>query len=150
MSALIVYVRAHATEDRPVAPASWDVVVEADRWSSIYPLGRVARRDVFFHCRLATRDPSFPSGSTARGVFVCTGGQQSLDLLSAQIALDALPWTLSWTAITQLRGQAGATAARLRTSWPEERPLNSLGNPVGTRVAHWRRMAGFHAEDAES
>lgn len=69
-----------------------------------------------------------------------------------ELDLDSIPDTrdLEPSRPDRLPRHAPATAAPPRTSWPDERPLNSLGNPVGTRVAHWRRMAGFNAEDAES
>lgn len=152
MSALLAYIRAHATEDRPLVPASWDVVIEADRWVTLYPAGREARPDVYFHCRLVVRDPSFATGATARAVFVCTGARAVLDRLADRIASDALPWTLTWTTLAALRAQAGVVATRLRNAWPDERPRDGQDppQPIGTLVAHWRRMADFDAEDAES
>lgn len=32
MAALLAYIRAHSAEDRPLVPAAWDLVIEADRW----------------------------------------------------------------------------------------------------------------------
>lgn len=69
-----------------------------------------------------------------------------------ELDLDSIPDMLDLELFTpeQFHRHTPQAAAPSRTSWPDERPLNSLGNPVGTRVAHWRRMAGFGAEDAES
>jgi hypothetical protein len=142
MAALIALIRAEvAPTDAPLIPAGWDRIIESDRWCTIYPLGRVARPDIFFHARLVLRDVTTPT----RALFVCTGPRVVLDALAARIAADALPWTRTWLTLSALRADNTAAAIAIRNAWPDERP-----GGVGTLVAHWRRMAGFYDEDADA
>lgn len=147
MAALLAYIRAEAAPiDAPLIPASWRRTIEADRWASVYPLGRVERPDVFFHARLMLRHPTTPT----RAVFVCTGPRVVLDHLAARIAGDALPWSRTWLTIAELRDDSTQLATQMRALWPDERPLDGAGEPIGTLVAHLRRMAGHEAEAAET
>lgn len=142
MAALIALIRAEpAPIDAPLIPTAWDHVEESDRWSTVYPLGRLARPGVFFHARLVLRDGTTPT----RALFVCTGARVVLDHLAARIASDALAWTRTWLTLADLRADGGAVAVAIRNAWPDERPEGA-----GALVAHWRRMAGFGGEDAET
>lgn len=141
MSALLAFIRADAVLDVPVTPGSWDVVPADNRWCAAYPLGRVARPDVFFHARLIAR----ASGNPGRALFVCTGPAAVLSRLATQIAADGLPWTQTWASLPALRADAGTTATAIKAAWPDERP-----GGTGTLVALWARMAGFNAKDAET
>jgi|SRR6478609_5882287 len=155
MSALLCYVRAQpAPTDAPLVPLAWDVVPESNRWATLYPLGRDARPDVFFHARLIAR----ASGNPQRAAFVCTGPAGVLARLATQIAADSLPWTQTWATLAALRADGGATATAIKAQWPDERPhvwsgppaAPVDGGPIGTLVALYARMAGFDSEDAES
>jgi hypothetical protein len=145
VAALIALIRAEASRDAPMIPGSWDCTVGPDRWSVIYPLGRVASPGVFFHARLVLRDGTNPQ----RAVFVCTGPRAVLDRLANAIAADALAWTRTWLTLAALRADASAPAVAIRNAWPDERPRDANGNPIGASVAHFPRVAGFEAEDAE-
>lgn len=147
MSALLAYIRAEvAPLHAPLIPGSWDRVIEDDRWSTIWPLGRAARPEVWFHARLVLRNDTTPT----RALFICTGERVVLNALADRIAADALPWTRTWLTLAEIRADATALAVGLRAAWPDERPRNDLGQPIGTLVGHWRRMAGFVHEDAET
>lgn len=146
MSALLAYIRAYDTEDRPLVPAEWGYTIETDRWTTIYPLGREARPDIWLHARLMLRHPSFP----ARAVFVCTGPRVVLDRLAARIASDALVWTRTWLTLAALRADGTTIATQIKSAWPDERPRDASDQPIGTLVAHVRRMAGFDAESGEA
>lgn len=149
MSALLAFIRAEPSRDVPLVPASWDVTVEDNRWSTLYPLGR-DQPGVFFHARLIAR----ASGNPLRAVFVCTGAPGVLQRLADRIAADRLPWTQTWATLAALRADSGATATAIKAAWTDERPhaYDAQGadlGPVGVRVALYGRMAGFNAEDAE-
>lgn len=140
MATLLALIRADAAPlDAPVVPVAWTRVVEADRWCSVYPLGRVDGRHI--HMRLVLRD----AGTPTRAVFVCTGPASMLTRLADRIAADGLPWTRTWATLAALRADGSAAAVAVRAAWPDERPRGA-----GTLVAHWRRMAGSLAEDAET
>lgn len=140
MATLIALIRAEAAPlDAPVVPGSWDRIVEAHRWCSLYPLGREDSRHI--HMRLVLRD----SGTPTRALFVCTGPSAMLARLADRIAADGLPWTRTWSTLAALRADASAAAVAIRAAWPDERPQGT-----GTLVAHWARMAGALAEDGES
>lgn len=145
MAALIAYIRASTEIDAPLTPPGWDVVPEVDGWSTVYPLGREEDVDVFFHARLVARHPSMPG----RAIFVCTGPRAVLDRLAGRIAADALPWTRTWLTLAALRADGSGVAAQIRALWPDERPLDEQGQPIGTVVGHFRRMAGAVGESAE-
>jgi hypothetical protein len=144
MSALLAFIRADATRDVPVVPGTWEVVVEDRRWSSVYPLGRADGR--FFSARLIARQ----SGTPTHAMFVCTGPSAMLTRLANQIGTDGLGFTQTWPSLPALRADAGATATAIKAAWPDERPLDGSGTPVGTLVAHYARVAGFGTEDAET
>lgn len=143
MSAILAYIRADAVQDAPLVPASWDRQPCSNRWCVIYPNGRGG---VFFHARLIAR----ASGNPGRALFVCTGAAGVLTALANQIAADGLPWTQAWASLAALRADGGALATAIKAAWPDERPRDGSGNPVGTLVALWARMAGALAEDAET
>jgi hypothetical protein len=146
MATLLAYIRAHATDNAPLVPVQWDRLIEDDGWATIYPLGSEARPDVFFHARLVLRHPSDPN----RALFVCTSDRAAmLQHLADRIAEDDLAWTRTWARLPLLRADATALAVALRAAWPDERPRDEGGNPVGARVAHYARMTGFdiNAED---
>jgi hypothetical protein len=140
MATLLAFIRAHATDSAPLIPAQWDRTIEDDRWATVYPLGRVARPDVFFHARLVLRDPN----DATRALFICTSDRPAMLVhLADRIASDNLPWTRTWSSLAALRADATALAVRLRGAWPDERPRDENNNPVGALVRHLRRMAGF-------
>lgn len=137
MATLIALIRAEAAPlDAPVVPGSWDRIIEASRWCSLYPLGREDGRHL--HARLVLRDSDTPT----RGLFVCTGPRAMLDALADRIAADSLPWTRTWATLAALRADPSAAAVAIRAAWPDERPRG-----VGTLVAHWTRMAGALEEN---
>jgi hypothetical protein len=143
---LLAFIRATpAPLDTPLVPGSWDVTPEAHRWSTVYPLGRLARPDVFFHARLIVRD----SGTPTRAMFVCVGAPVVLQALADRIASDGIAFTRTWATLPLFRADAQATAATIRAAWPDERPRDAGLNPIGTLVALWSRMAGFDDDDAE-
>lgn len=146
MASLLAFIRADASLDVPVTPQGWDVAPEDNRWATIYPLGRVARPDVFFHARLIAR----ASNNPGRALFVCTGPGPVLTRLATAIASDALPWSATWASLPALRADAGPTATAIKNAWPDERPLDADGNPVGVLVALYARVAGYEAESGES
>ncbi len=151
---LLCYVRAHATLDQPLIPGSWDVTQEANRWCTIYPLGRVARPDVSFHCRLMIRRSGF---TPHRALFVCVGLPTVLQHLADRIAADGLAFTRTWASLAAFRADAVAAIVTLRSEFPDERPHlwtgppGALvdGGPIGTLVALHSRMAGFGDDDGE-
>jgi hypothetical protein len=151
MSALLAFIRADPTLDMPLVPGSWDVIVESNRWATIWPQGRGG---IFFHARLIARQ----SGTPTHALFVCTGAANVLTALANQIAADGLGFTQTWANLPALRADAGATATAAKAAWPDERPhtfsgTNTApvdGGPIGVLVALYGRMAGFNAEDAET
>lgn len=138
MATLIAYIRADPSIDTPVVPVTWEVSVENNRWTTLYPLGRGG---VSFFARLIART----SGTPTRALFICTGGTVVLNRLASQIATDGLPWTQTWTNLPALRADAGALAVAIRAAWPDERP-GGLGSLVGL----YSRMASFPSDDGES
>jgi hypothetical protein len=150
MSTLIVYTAADATLNIPVVPGGWDLTVEGNRWCTIYPLGIGG---VSFFARLIARGTP-----TTRAVFVCTGSSAVLNRLATYIAGAGLPWAGSWSTLTALRNDSGATAVAIRAAWVDERPhlfsgpigATVDGGPVGTLVALYARMAGFGTDDGEA
>jgi hypothetical protein len=146
MGAILAYIRAEADIDAPMIPASWWRTIESSRWVTIYPLGREARPDVMFHARLIMRHPSFPG----RALFICTSPSAAiLAHLADRIAADALSWTRTWSTLAELRADATTLATQIKAAWPDERPRDAEGQPIGTLVAHLRRMAGLDGESAE-
>lgn len=143
MAYLIAYIRAHATEHRPLLPASFDYQLDDNRWAVIWPEGRVADPDNELRSRLVMRDPSNP----ARGLFVISGGARAVNAVAAQIARDGLAFTRTWDGLASFR--ADPITATLRASWPDERPRDAAQQPVGELVAHYARVAGSLDEDAE-
>ncbi len=139
---LIAYIRVHPTLDQPMVPAGWDVVQESSRWSSVYPLGRAARPDVMFHARLMIRRTGF---SPHRALFVCSGAPAVLSELTARVASDGLPWTLTWADLPALRADATPAVVTLRSEWPDERRAGD----AGAIVRLLSRMAGWDGDDAE-
>lgn len=149
MPALLAYIRAESTTiDAPFVPATWDKVYEDNRWSTLYPLGRESRPDVCFHARLMLRNPSLPQ----RAFFICIGTRSILDLLAARITVElaTFPWFRTWLTLPLFRADAATIASELRAAWPDERPRDASGTPIGVLVALHRRMAGFASEDAET
>lgn len=138
---LLAYVRAHQTLDQPLVPGSWEVMQGDSRWASVWPLGRTANPDTFFHCWMAIRRAGF---TPHRGLFVCTGAPSVLQALADRIAADALPWTLTWPSLAAFRADATASVVTLRGEYPDERPPG--GVPL---VALWSRMAGWLDDDGE-
>lgn len=152
MATLVAYVRADATLDIPVVPWSWEVTVQDNRWSTVYPQGRSDGK--CFHARLIARDGSQPN----RAVFVCTGKRNQLDKFATKIANDALAWTMTWDTLGALRADNGATATSVKGKWVDERPHALSGpinapvdsGPVGNLVGLYARVAGELNEDGES
>lgn len=148
---LLAYIRAHATLDQPLVPASWDVTQEASRWSSVYPLGRTST-DVSFHARLMIRRTGF---TPHRGLFACVGTPAVLQALADRIAADALAWTRTWATLAAFRADTVPAIVALRGEYPDERPRLWSGDPpvdggpIGTLVALHARMAGFDDDDGE-
>jgi hypothetical protein len=77
-------------------------------------------------------------------------------MFAAQIAADGIAFTMTWANLGALRADGGATATAIKAAWPDERPTTNTGTvgspvwtPSGTLVAHYARMAGATAEDAE-
>jgi hypothetical protein len=142
MAALIAYIRAETDIASPLIPASWDRTIEDARWVTLYPLP-----EVMFHARLVMRHPSFPG----RALFVCTSPSAViLQHLADRIAADGLSWTRTWATLAALRADASTLAMQIKDAWPDERPLDAEGQPIGTLVAHLRRMAGLDGESAEA
>jgi len=147
VSTLLAFVRANTAVDPigglvadvPIVPGTWDVVVESNRWSSIYPLGRVG--GPCFFARLIARQ----SGQPGRAMFVCIGPAVMLTRLANQIASDGLGFTQTWANLAALRADGGAVALGIKAAWPDERP-----GGAGTLVALWARMAGLDSEDGET
>ncbi len=140
---LICYVRANDTLDQPLVPASWDVIPEDSRWCSVYPLGREARPDIYFHCRLMVRRTAT---TPDRGLFVCVGTPAVLQHLADRIAADGLAFTLTWPSLAALRADATPAVVTLRSEYPDERPTGD----AGTVVRLFARMAGWLDDDGES
>lgn len=111
----------------PVVPAGWDVTCENARWVTLWPLGRVARPDVFAHAWLAVRDTVDP----ARGCWVVIGPRALIDALKPRVQR----W---WERLADLRADNGAIATGIKAQWS------------GGSVALRARMAGFDDDDAEA
>ncbi len=133
--ALLVYARAHATLDRPLVPAAWDVTQETSRWCSISPAPGVV-----FHCRLMIRRSGF---SPHRALFVCVGTPAAMQYLADRIAADGLPWTLTWANLAAFRADATPAVATLRGEWPSAEAPGGLARLL-------TRMAGYLDDDAEA
>lgn len=151
---LVGLIRARpAPESAPVAPPAWDVVEERDGWSTVYPLGREARPDAFFHARLVGRT------APQRGIYVVLGPRPLLDMIDARIAADALPWSRSWLGLAAMRADTSPLAVAARAAVVDDRPLTvtsaqgvepvTYGAPIGVRVALRSGMAGFAEDDGE-
>lgn len=137
---MIVYVRRDDSRNgAPLVPASWELVEESSRWCTVYPLGR-SSRDVFFHARLMVAHPTL-----ARGVYVCVGQPAILSRLADLIAADALPWSLTWANLGELRADVRGAVQALRDAWPDERPEGDAGDVVRL----FARMAGWQDDDGE-
>jgi hypothetical protein len=151
MAALIALIPAEPAPLRaPRIRAGWERTIEDDGWTSVFPGGRADGR--FFSARLILRD----AGNPLRAVFVCTGTRAVLNFLANEIEeqrthpTNPMPWLRTWLTLPLLRADGSAPAVAIRAAWPDERRRDELGNPIGTLVAHWRRMAGAPAEDAET
>lgn len=128
----------------PLIPGSWDSVEEDNKWSTIYPLGREARPDIFFHARLIYRPTAL------RGVYVCVGPNVVLQNLADRIASDALAWTQTWSGVAAVRADGGANATAIKAAWPDERPIDpDTLLPIGIKVMLRATMAGFLDDDGE-
>jgi hypothetical protein len=114
--------------------------VETNRWTTIWPLGRVANPGVFLHARLLFSHPSLP-----RGLFVCCAAPAVLQRLTDRIAADALPWTLTWASLGALRTDVTPAVVSMRDQIIDERPAGD----TGSRARLFARVAGYEDDDGE-
>ena len=141
---VIVYVRRDDSRGgAPLVPASWDVIEESNRWSTIYPLGR-DRPDVFFHAHIGALHPTL-----ARAVYVCVGAPAVLAHLTDLITANALAWTFTWSSLVNLRADQSPTAVALRSYWIDNRRLDENGQGIGEIVCLPGRVAGYQDDDGE-
>lgn len=139
--ALIVYGNPIVTDDAlgrpiPVVPAGWDAAYEDNNWCTIWPLGRVARPEVFVHAWLAVRDIA---PNQARGCWVVIGPDVFIDALKPRV-------TRWWETLAALRADNGAIAVGIKDAWRDERRPGDSGE----RVRLLTRIAGFQDDDAET
>ena len=139
---MVAFVRRDDSGARPslLVPASWDKVLEADRWDTIYPLGRIAQPGVFFHARLIFAHATLP-----RGLFVVCGTPAVLQYLADRIAEDALSWTRTWANLGALRDDPTPAVQTMITEIIDERPAGD----IGSRARLFSRIAGFEDDDGE-
>lgn len=143
MTSLIFYGRAEAAPSvAPVLPAQAEYVHEVGNRVSIYLLGR-ERDQRHIACIMLARDPSFP----LRALYAFTGPDAMIAALQARIDADSIAFTRTWPTLGAFRLDATALCDRLRSAWPDDRPLDEQGQPVGARYAVRVLMARRNGND---